>query len=418
MRIRVRRMLTSAPAALKFAALNGCGPNAAAGRRLGGGTAADRGERESVERRQEGGPVRHLVVVAAGTGGHVMPGLAVADALRRRGWTVSWLGTRAGIERSLVEPRGIAFDAIDFGSLRGKGIGTLLFGGFRLLRALGQSRAALRARRPAVVFSTGGYVAVPAGLAASSVDVPLALLNADAAPLLSTKMLRALASAVFCGFDGAAAKLAGDRGLVTGNPVRAEIAALAAPAERFAGRSGPLKLLVVGGSLGSQVLNETVPAALALLTPPARPQVVHQCGAAHFEATRAAYERAGVAAQVMPFIDDMARRYAEADLVLCRAGAITVTELAAAGVASILVPLLVSTTVHQRSNAEFMAARGAAVHLPQAELAAERLAGLLRELTRERLLQMAIAARALGRPEATRLVADAIEYIAAARAQA
>ena len=354
----------------------------------------------------------HLVVVAAGTGGHVMPGLAVAETLRSRGWTVSWLGTRIGMERSLVEPRGIAFDAIDFSSLRGKGVIALLLGGFRLLRAMWQSRAALRGRRPSVVFSTGGYVAVPAGLAASMASVPLTLLNADAAPLLSTRILRSLASAVFCGFDGAAAKLAGDRGLVTGNPVREQIAALKPPAERFAPRSGPLNLLVIGGSLGSRVLNETVAPALALLPPERRPRVVHQCGAAHLQSTRAAYAGAEVAAEVIPFIDDIARRYEAADLVICRAGAITVTELAAAGVASILVPLVVSTTAHQRTNAEFMAAHGAAIHLPQPELNAERLAARLRELTRAGLLEMASKARALGRPDAAGVVADAIEHIA------
>lgn len=354
----------------------------------------------------------HLVVVAAGTGGHVMPGLAVAEALRRRGWTVSWLGTHAGMERSLVEPQGIAFDAIEFASLRGKGLGTLLLGGLRLLRALWQSRAALRARRPSVVFATGGYVAVPAGLASSLASVPLALLNADAAPLLSTRMLRSLAAAVFCGFDGEAARLVGDRGLVTGNPVRPDIAALPVPDERFAGRSGALRLLVVGGSLGSQVLNETVPAALALLPADARPSVLHQCGAAHVAACRGAYASAVVSADVVPFIDDMARRYAEADLVICRAGAVTVTELAAGGVASLLVPLVVSTTAHQRTNAEFMAARGAAMHLAQAELTPARLAAEIGALTRGRLLQMAQRARELGRPEATRIVADAIEHIA------
>jgi UDP-N-acetylglucosamine--N-acetylmuramyl-(pentapeptide) pyrophosphoryl-undecaprenol N-acetylglucosamine transferase len=354
----------------------------------------------------------HLVVAAAGTGGHVMPGLAVAEELRGRGWTVSWLGTRAGMERSLVEPRGIAFDPIDFSSLRGKGIGTLLLGGFRLLRAIWQSRAALQARRPAIVFSTGGYVAVPAGLAASAAGVPLTLLNADAAPLLSTKMLRTLASAVFCGFDGAAARLAGDRGLVTGNPVRADIAVLPPPAQRYSRRPGALNLLVVGGSLGARVLNETLPVALGRMPQDRRPRVVHQCGAAHEQATRETYARADVAAEVMPFIDDMARRYAEADVVICRAGAITVTELAAAGVASILVPLVVSTTSHQRANAEFMAAKAAAIHLPQQELSPERLAQVLGELTREQLLRMATNARALGRAEATRVVADAIEHIA------
>lgn len=358
--------------------------------------------------------MRHLVVVAAGTGGHVMPALAVADALRQRGWTVSWLGTRKGMERALVEPHGIAFDAIDFSSLRGKGLSTLLTGGLRLLRALWQSRAVLRARKPAVVFSTGGYVAVPAGLAASLGSTPLALLNADAAPLLSTRLLRSLASAVFCGFDGAAAKFAAGRGLVTGNPVRADIAALPSPAARYSMRAGRLNLLVLGGSLGSQVLNESIAKALALLPADARPQVVHQCGAAHVEAAGSAYARVGVDAEVLPFIDDMARRYGEADLVVCRAGAISVAELAAAGVASILVPLVVSTTHHQRTNAEFMAIHGAALHLPQKDLAPERLAGLLRELTRERLLAMALQARALGRPEATRVVADAIEHIAQA----
>lgn len=358
--------------------------------------------------------MRHLVVVAAGTGGHVMPGLAVADALRQRGWTVSWLGTRVGMERALVEPHGIPFDAIDFGSLRGKGLKTLLTGGLRLLRALWQSRGILRRRQPSAVFSTGGYVAVPAGLAASLGSAPLALLNADAAPLLSTRLLRSLASAVFCGFDGAAARFAGARGLVTGNPVRQDIAALPPPADRYARRGGPLNLLVIGGSLGSQVLNESVAAALALLPGPDRPQVVHQCGSAHVDAARAAYARAGVEAQVLPFIDDMAQRYAAADLVICRAGAITVSELAAAGVASILVPLVVSTTQHQRTNAEFMAARGAAVHLPQQELTAARLASVLRELTRGRLAEMALRARALGRPDATRVVADAIEHLAQA----
>jgi UDP-N-acetylglucosamine--N-acetylmuramyl-(pentapeptide) pyrophosphoryl-undecaprenol N-acetylglucosamine transferase len=317
-----------------------------------------------------------------------------------------------GMERSLVEPRGIAFDAIDFSSLRGKGIGTLLIGGFRLLRAMWQSRAVLRRRRPSIIFSTGGYVAVPVGFAAAMTSVPLALLNADAAPLLSTRLLRSLASAVFCGFDGAAARLAGDRGLVTGNPVRAEIAALPPPSQRFARREGPLNVLVIGGSLGSRVLNEIVPPALALLPVQDRPVVVHQCGAAHAQAARSAYAHAEVAAEVMPFIDDMARRYGEADVVICRAGAITVSELAAAGVASLLVPLVVSTTSHQRTNAEFMAAQGAAIHLPQADFSAERLAALLRELTRDRLLEMAKKAHALGHPEATRTVADAIEHIA------
>jgi UDP-N-acetylglucosamine--N-acetylmuramyl-(pentapeptide) pyrophosphoryl-undecaprenol N-acetylglucosamine transferase len=360
--------------------------------------------------------MKHLLVVAAGTGGHVMPGLAVADELRRRGWSVSWLGTRNGMERRMVEPRGIEFDAIDFTGLRGKGLRTMLFGGFHLLRALWQSRAVIRQRRPAMVFSTGGYVAVPAGLAAGLAGTPLAVLNADAAPLLSLRVLASQVAAVFCGFDGEAARRAGDKGLVTGNPVRAEIAALTPPEQRLAGREGPLSLLVVGGSLGSQVLNQTVPAALGAMTPAQRPRVVHQCGAAHVETTRAAYVAAGVQAEVIPFIDDMAARYAAADLVLCRAGAITVSELCVGGVPAILVPLVVKTTAHQRANAEFMATHGAALHLPQTELSPVTLATTLAGLDRAQLLSMAQRAQAIGRPDATRTVADAIEHIAKAAA--
>ena len=368
---------------------------------------------ELLSAQREGKLLHHLMVVAAGTGGHVMPGLAVAEALRARGWSVSWLGTRVGMERQLVEPRGIAFDAIDFAGLRGKGVKTLLLGGFYLLRALWQSRALIRARKPRVMFSTGGYVAVPAGMAASTLGVPLVLLNSDAALLMSTKMLKSLASAVLCGFDGGAAKALGDKGLVTGNPVRVEIAHVAPPEQRFAGRSGPLQLLVIGGSLGAQALNENVPRALALVSRDLRARVVHQCGAKHIESVQALYREVGVDAEVVAFIDDIPDRYAKADLVVCRAGAITVSELAAAGVASVLVPLVVSTTSHQRANAEFMAANGAAIHLPQVELNAPKLADLLRSLTRDRLLAMAMSARSIGKPEATDTVAEVIEKVAA-----
>jgi UDP-N-acetylglucosamine--N-acetylmuramyl-(pentapeptide) pyrophosphoryl-undecaprenol N-acetylglucosamine transferase len=357
--------------------------------------------------------MKRLMVVAAGTGGHVMPGLAVAGELQRRGWSVSWLGTAAGMERSLVEPRGIAFKAIDFSGLRGKGLKTLALGGFLLLRAMWQSRRIIRADQPDAVFSTGGYVAVPAGMAASTLGVPIVLLNADAAPLMSTSLLKPLASGVLCGFDGEAAHKAGAKGLVTGNPVRREIAELPAPATRYSGRSGPLRLLVIGGSLGAQVLNEIVPQALARLPAARRPHVIHQCGEKHLGAVRVAYAQAGVDADIVTFIDDMAARYAEADVVVARAGAITVTELAAAGVASILVPLVVSTTHHQRTNAEFMAARHAAIHLPQAELTPEHLAELLAGLDRTRLLAMAEAARVIGKPKATETVAAVIERVAA-----
>jgi UDP-N-acetylglucosamine--N-acetylmuramyl-(pentapeptide) pyrophosphoryl-undecaprenol N-acetylglucosamine transferase len=352
-----------------------------------------------------------LMVAAAGTGGHVMPGIAVARELAARGWQVSWVGTERGMERGLVERQGIAFDALDFSGLRGKGLKTALFGGVKLLRAILASRGLMRRRQPALLFTTGGYVAVPAGLAASAQGVPLVLMNCDAEPLMSTRLLQPLAAGVMLGFDGAAARRAGDKGLVTGNPVRAEIVAIPAPAERYAGRNGPLRLLVFGGSLGARVLNETLPAALAQLPASSRPSVVHQCGAEALEAVRAAYAAAGVPAEVHAFIDDMAARYAACDLVIARAGATTVSELAAAGVPALLVPLVVSTTAHQRGNAEFMAAHGAAMHLPQAELTAERLARELAGLDRARLQAMAEHARALGKPQAARLVADAIEHI-------
>lgn len=353
---------------------------------------------------------RHLVVMAAGTGGHVIPGIAVAREMQRRGWTVSWLGTRTGMENKLVPPTGITLDTIGFAGLRGKGAMGALTGGLRLLKAFGDCLGILRRRRADAVLGMGGYVCFPGGLMASLLSRPLVLVNADAAMLLSNRSLLPVADRVAFGFDGAAAQ-ATKNAVVTGNPVRAEIEALSAPAERYAGRSGALKLLVVGGSLGAKVLNETVPQALARLAPHERPAVTHQTGAAQLEAVKAAYAAAGVDAEVLPFIDDMPRRLADCDLMLCRAGAITVSELCAAGVASILVPLIVSTTSHQRDNAEMMAARGAARHLPQSELNPERLADELRTLDRAALAAMADRARALARPQAAARVADLIENL-------
>jgi len=255
-------------------------------------------------------------------------------------------------------------------------------------------------------------VCYPAGLAARLLRTPLVLVNADAALLLSNKALLPVAARIAFGFDGAAAQRT-RRAVVTGNPVRAEIAQIKTPAQRFATRSGPLQLLVIGGSLGARVLNESVPNALAMIRSDLRPKVVHQCGAQHVDAVRSLYSAVGVEAEIVAFIDDMPARYAAADLVVCRAGAITVSELAAAGVASVLVPLVVATTSHQRANAQFMAANDAAIHLPQSELNAPRLAELLTTLTRDRLLAMAHAAHSLGRPDATDRVAAVIEKVAA-----
>lgn len=352
----------------------------------------------------------HLVIMAAGTGGHIIPGIAVAQEMQRRGWSVSWLGTTRGLESKLVPPTGIALDTIGFTGLRGKGVAGLFTGGFRLLRAFGECLAILRRRGADAVLGMGGYVCFPGGMMASLLSRPLVLVNADAALLLSNKALLPVADRIAFGFDGAAAAKT-RRAVVTGNPVRAEIEALPPPAQRYDGRSGPLKLLVVGGSLGAQPLNRTLPAALALLAPGERPAVTHQTGAAQHAEVVAAYAQAGVAAEVLPFIDDMHRRLADADLVVCRAGAVTVSELCAAGVPSVLVPFVVSTTAHQRDNAQFMAQHGAAVHLPQAELTPERLATLLRGLDRAALLAMAERAHALARPRAAARVADEIERL-------
>lgn len=355
---------------------------------------------------------RHLVVMAAGTGGHIMPGLAVARQMRTRGWSVSWLGTSHGMENRLVPAAGIELDTVHFSGLRGKGLLHAATGGLRLLKAFVDCLGILRRRHATAVLGMGGYVCFPGGLMAALLGRPLVLVNADASLLLSSRWLLPVADRVAFGFEGEAARRC-RQGVVTGNPVRAAIEALAPPDQRLAGRTGPLKLLVVGGSLGAAVLNETVPRALAAMDPAVRPQVVHQTGAAQLEQVRQAYAQAGVPARVLPFLEDMPEQLADCDLMLCRAGAITVSELCAAGVAAVLVPLLASTTSHQRDNAAWMAGQGAARHLPQTELTPAALASLLGSLTREELLQMATRARSLARPDAAARVADEIEKVAA-----
>jgi UDP-N-acetylglucosamine--N-acetylmuramyl-(pentapeptide) pyrophosphoryl-undecaprenol N-acetylglucosamine transferase len=356
---------------------------------------------------------KHLVVMAAVTGGHVIPGLAVAREMESRGWTVSWLGTRSGMENRLVPPTGIALDTIAFDGLRGKNGWRTVRGGWRLLAAFWSCFAILRRRRASAVLGMGGYVCFPGGLMASLLRRPLVLVNADAALLMSNKALLPVADRVAFGFDGEDAHSTRNA-VVTGNPVRAEIEATAPPVERMADRSGPLKVLVVGGSQGAKALNDCMPQALALIDAGRRPRVTHQSGQANIDTVLAGYRDANVDAEVLAFVDDMPRRLAECDLVVCRAGAMTVSELCAAGVASVLVPLVVRTTSHQRDNAQWMVERGAAIHLPQSELSPRRLADLLVGLTREALLAMAMKARALARPHAASRVADEIESLVAA----
>jgi UDP-N-acetylglucosamine--N-acetylmuramyl-(pentapeptide) pyrophosphoryl-undecaprenol N-acetylglucosamine transferase len=353
-----------------------------------------------------------LLIMAAGTGGHIMPGLAIAETMRARGWAVHWLGTQHGMENRLVPPRNVDMFTVDFSGLRGKGLAHSFTGIFKLAAATLSIWRHIKRLHPKVVLGMGGYVTIPGGMAARMHKLPLALVNADASLLMSNKALATCADRVMFGFDGEMPEKLASKCRVTGNPVRAEIAAIAPPEQRYPGRSGPLNILVIGGSLGAKALNEIVPAALALIPQEERPVVTHQAGEQHVKVLQTAYKDAGVEANVVPFIDDMARAYAGADLLICRAGAITISELAVAGVPSILVPLVVSTTSHQRDNAEWMASYGAAIHLPQDKMSPEQLARLVQSFTREELLTMAQAARKLGRPGATEAIADELEEIA------
>jgi UDP-N-acetylglucosamine--N-acetylmuramyl-(pentapeptide) pyrophosphoryl-undecaprenol N-acetylglucosamine transferase len=345
--------------------------------------------------------------MAGGTGGHVFPALAVADYLRARDWRVVWLGARTGMEATLVPQHGYELASIRFAGLRGKGLLAKLLLPLNLLVAFWQSLRAIRAHRPDVVLGMGGYIAFPGGMMAALLGRPLAIHEQNSIAGLANRVLAGVADRILVAFPGALPKSE-----PTGNPVREAIARVASPAQRFAGRSGPLRVLVVGGSLGAAALNERVPQAVALLPASERPQIVHQSGAKHLDALRAAYAAAGVAADLHPFIEDMAQAYAATDVAICRAGATTVAELAAVGVASILVPFPFAVDDHQTTNARYLADAGAALLVQQRELTAEGLADCLRGLTRERLLAMAEKAHALGKPDATRAVAEACMELA------
>lgn len=345
---------------------------------------------------------RTIMIMAGGTGGHIFPALSVADYLRDRGWNVIWLGARAGMEANIVPQRGYAMAWIRFSGLRGKGLIRAALLPLNLLIAFVQSARAIFAHRPDVVLGMGGYVAFPGGMMASLLNRPLAIHEQNSVAGLTNKVLAGVADRVMTGFPDAL-----KRSSWTGNPVRAEIAAVPEPQARYALRTGPLKVLVIGGSLGAQALNEAVPQALALLPAASRPEVTHQAGAGHIEALKANYAKAGVAADARAFIDDMAAAYAASDLVICRAGASTIAELAAAGIAAVLVPFPHAVDDHQTVNARFLSDRGAAVLIPQKELTPERLAQLLSTLDRVRLVAMAQAARAVGKPDATKAVAEA-----------
>jgi UDP-N-acetylglucosamine--N-acetylmuramyl-(pentapeptide) pyrophosphoryl-undecaprenol N-acetylglucosamine transferase len=349
--------------------------------------------------------VKSILIMAGGTGGHIFPGLAVAEEMRAAGWDVVWMGARGGMEERLVPQRGYRTAWIRARAARGKGLLQKLLLPANLLFSFWESARYIRSLKPSVVLGLGGYVAFPGGMMASLLNRPLALHEQNAIPGLANRVLAQVSDKVMAAFPGA---LKGAEW--TGNPVRAEIAAIPAPEDRFRGRSGALRILVVGGSLGAQALNEALPKAIALL--PARPVVVHQAGEKHLEALKANYATAGVAGELIAFIDDMARRYADADLVICRAGAVTIAELSAGGMASILVPFPHAVDDHQTANAKFLSGRGAAILIQQRDLSPRRLAELIGSLDRVKLLDMARKARALGKPDAARIVAQRCMEIA------
>lgn len=351
---------------------------------------------------------RTLMIMAGGTGGHIFPALSVAEYVRAHGWNVVWLGSQAGMEARIVAPRGYTMAWIRFSGVRRRGVVPLALLPVNLLIAFWQSARAIFAHRPDVVLGMGGYIAFPGGMMASLFNRPLVLHEQNSIAGLANRVLSQVADKVLVAFPGAL-----KNGEWTGNPVRGDIAAIAPPEPRFAERAGPLRLLVLGGSQGASALNDVVPRALALMPDASRPLITHQAGTAHIETVRENYERAGVRAEILAFIDDMAARYAEVDVLVCRAGASTIAELAAAGVASVLIPFPHAVDDHQTTNARFLSERGGALLIPQSELTPEKLAGLLGALDREKLLAMARAARAAGKPDATRTVAEACMRLAA-----
>lgn len=347
------------------------------------------------------------LIVAGGTGGHIFPGLSVAEELKARGWRVQWVGNPNAMEGRLVPPQGIELNTLIFAGFRGRGLVQQLLTPLRLLRAFWTSIQILRRTRPAVVLGMGGYVAFPLGMMASLLNIPLVVHEQNSIAGLTNKLLSKLANRNLVAFPGALPLASW-----VGNPVRKTICVQAAPELRFSNRVGPLKLLVLGGSLGAQALNEVVPQALAQLPVDQRPIVVHQAGEKNLPALHENYLNAGVKSEQVAFIEDVAAAMAEADLLICRAGAMTVAEVAALGVAALFVPFPHAVDDHQTHNAEFLVKEEAAWLRQQQELSAGWLASWLKSIDRARCLSMAQKARQLAKPQATKEVADHIQQVA------
>jgi UDP-N-acetylglucosamine--N-acetylmuramyl-(pentapeptide) pyrophosphoryl-undecaprenol N-acetylglucosamine transferase len=347
------------------------------------------------------------LIMAGGTGGHIFPGLAVAQALRDKGWRVHWLGTPGSMESRLVPPRGFPLELIDFSGVRGKGLRTLALLPLRLAKAFWQSIQVVRRVRPDVVVGLGGYITFPGGLMAVLLGKPLVLHEQNSVAGMANKVLSAVAARVFTAFPNVLAK-----GQWVGNPLRAEFLTQAAPEQRFAQRSGPLQVLVVGGSLGARALNTVVPQAVALIPEGQRPVVTHQAGEKQIDELRANYAAAQVQATLTPFIDNTAKAFADADLVICRAGASTVTEIAAVGAAAVFVPFPFAVDDHQTTNARFLVSQGGGWLLPQTEMTPGRLADLLQKTERATLVQHGLAAQKMQKLQATDAVVAACEELA------
>jgi UDP-N-acetylglucosamine--N-acetylmuramyl-(pentapeptide) pyrophosphoryl-undecaprenol N-acetylglucosamine transferase len=348
--------------------------------------------------------MKKLLIMAGGTGGHIMPGLAVAERMELDGWKIAWMGSPDGMEARLTAGRGFETAWIRFSALRGKGLFRKLLLPINLLRAFYQAFVQLGQIKPDLVLGFGGYISFPGGMMAVLRGIPLILHEQNSVAGLANRVLALVANRVLTGFPNVI-----KRGEWVGNPVRPEISNVArgtnaAPAQRYAGRQGSLRVLILGGSLGARALNEIAPRALALTEPNARPLVIHQTGAIEIDTVKKLYSDLQVQAQCVPFITDMARTYAEADLVICQAGALTIAELAAVGVASLLVPFPAAVDDHQTTNAQFLARAGAAFLLPQFELSPDRLMAIS-TVSREQLAQMAEKAYALAMPNASDAVA-------------
>jgi UDP-N-acetylglucosamine--N-acetylmuramyl-(pentapeptide) pyrophosphoryl-undecaprenol N-acetylglucosamine transferase len=347
------------------------------------------------------------LVMAGGTGGHIFPGLAVAEALREKSWRVHWLGAPDSMESRLVPPRGFTLETIDFSGVRGKGYASLVFLPLRLLKAFWQSIQVVRRVKPDVVIGLGGYISFPAGMMSVLLGKPLVLHEQNSVAGMANKVLAGVADRTFAAFPNALPKAAW-----VGNPLREGFLRQPGPAERMAGRSGPLKLLVVGGSLGAKALNDIVPKALALIPPDRRPLVAHQSGARQIDELRANYQAAGVEAELTPFIEDTAQAFAEADIIVCRAGASTVTEIAAVGAAAVFVPFPFAVDDHQTTNAKFLTDAGGGWLVQQNALTPQWLADLLQKTERPALIQRALAAKSMQKTDATAQIVAACEELA------